>query len=366
MKAGAALHVCVVGAGLAGLACALAAAMDGVRVDVFDEQPGLVRHPAHVDVVPNLLRDLVSLGVADDCVRAGFPYRGIVMTDASGRTGLELPTPRLAPLGYPEALGLAHGEFAGIMTRAAQNRGVRLHWRTQVESLRPHGGATVLRLGDGREMSPDLVLLATGARSPLRSSAMPGCRPVTAIGYDWTCALLPRPRGLDRAMLVVDQGGQRAFVAPVSAATIGIALTHASGCSPLQAGASMPAVVEPLLARLDARTPQVVRPMLCSLLPRPWHNGNVLCVGECAHALPPHFGQSAAQAFEDAVVLKDLLSQGLAPAALAQRFTERRFDRASQVFELVSQAARSQLSPNAGTDLRDLAHRLSELVAAPA
>jgi 2-polyprenyl-6-methoxyphenol hydroxylase-like FAD-dependent oxidoreductase len=195
---------------------------------------------------------------------------------------------------------------------------------------------------------------------------MRGSQPATDLGYDWTCALLPRPRGLDRSMVVVDQGGQRAFVTPVSAATIGIALTHANGRGPMRDGAPLPAVLEPLLARLDGRTPQVLRPMLCSLLPRPWHDGNLLCVGECAHALPPHFGQSAAQAFEDAVVLKDLLSQGLAPAALAQRFTERRFDRASQVFELVSQAARSQLSPNAGTDLRDLSHRLSDLVAAPA
>jgi 2-polyprenyl-6-methoxyphenol hydroxylase-like FAD-dependent oxidoreductase len=92
----------------------------------------------------------------------------------------------------------------------------------------------------------------------------------------------------------------------------------------------------------------------------------VLCVGESAHALPPHLGQSAAQAFEDATVLRDLLSQGLAPAVLAQRFSERRVPRASQVFDLVCQAARSQLSPDAGTDLRDLAQQLSRIVATAA
>lgn len=358
------LHICVIGAGLAGLACAIAAAMDGVSVDVFDERPALVRHPAHVDVVPNLLRDLVSLGVADDCVRAGFPYRGVTFVDDSGRNRFELPTQRLAPLGYPEALGIAHGEFARILARTAHARGVRLHWQTPVQALRTQGESTVLRLADGRELAPDLVLLATGLRSPLRALAMPDSPPPARLGDDWTCTLLPRPRGLDGAMFVVDQAGQRAFVVPVNAATIGVALIPAGG--PVPAGMAMPAVIQPLLAHLDARTPRVVRPMLASLLPAPWHRANVLCVGESAHALPPHLGQSAAQAFEDATVLRDLLSQGLAPAVLAQRFSERRVPRASQVFDLVCQAARSQLSPDAGTDLRDLAQQLSRIVATAA
>lgn len=352
------LHICVIGAGLAGLACALAAAMDGLLVDVFDEQPTLARHPAHVDVVPNLLRDLVSLGVADDCVRAGFPYRGVTLVDDSGRTRFELPTPRLAPLGYPEALGIAYGDFIGILARAAHARGVRLHWQTPVQALRMRGESALLQLADGRELKPDLVLLATGLHSPLRAQAMPGSPAAVRLSDDWTCALLPRPRGLDGAMLVVDPTGPRAFVVPVNAATIGVAL--------IPGGGPAPASLQPLLAHLDGRTPRVVRPMLASLLPAPWHRGNVLCVGECAHALPPHLGQSAAQSFEDATVLRDLLSQDLAPAVLAQRFSERRMPRASQVFDLVCQAARSQLSPDAGTDLRDLAQRLSRIVATAA
>jgi len=358
------LHVCVIGAGLAGLACALAVAMDGVCVDVFDEQTALAHPPAHVDVVTNLMRDLVSLGVADDCVRAGFPYRGITFVDGSGRTRFELPTRRLAPLGYPEALGIAHGDFTGILARAAQARGVRLHWQTQVQALRTQGESTVLRLADGRELAPDLVVLATGLRSPLRALAMPDSPAPTRLGDDWTCALLPRPRGLDGTMLVVDQAGQRAIVVPVNATTIGVALIPAGGPAP--AGTATPAVLQPLLAHMDAHTPRVVRPMLASLLPAPWHRANVLCVGECAHALPPHLGQSAAQAFEDATALRDLLSQGLAPTVLAQRYSERRVPRASQVFHLVCQAARSQLSPDAGTDLRDLAQQLSRIVATAA
>ena len=60
-------HVGVVGAGLAGLAAALAAATAGLHVDVFEAAPVLFEPQAHIDVVPNLLRDL---GVAQRESRA--------------------------------------------------------------------------------------------------------------------------------------------------------------------------------------------------------------------------------------------------------------------------------------------------------
>ncbi|MCE4556599.1 FAD-dependent monooxygenase [Roseateles cellulosilyticus] len=360
MTSGPAPHVCVVGAGLAGLACAAAAAGAGARVDVLDERATLTAHPTHVNVVPNLLRDLVTLGIAADCVKVGFPYRGIQVLDGTGRCRFELPTPRLAPSSYPEALGMAHGELAAILVRAAQDRGARVHWQTAVETLGWRKGKAVLGLRDGRQVEPDLTLLATGPQSPLREAALQASPAPACLGPEWTYAHLPRPRGFDHATLVLDSAGQRAFVVPIGPSTVGIALTRGS------AGGPMPAVLQPLLARLDPCTPRVERPLLADFLRGPWHRGNLVCVGECAHALPPHFGQSAAQAVEDAVVLQDLLTQGLAPAELPERFNQRRHARARQVFELVCQAARSQEAPDATTDLRELFLRLSRLVAEPA
>jgi 2-polyprenyl-6-methoxyphenol hydroxylase-like FAD-dependent oxidoreductase len=360
------MRVCVVGAGLAGLACALAAAAAGAQVEVLDERAEPISVHAHVEVVPNLLRDLVTLGVADDCVKAGFPYRGVAVTDPTGRAGFELPTQRLAPSGYPEALGLAYDTLAAILTRSAVRCGARLRWSAGVMAVTLHDGAARLELVDGTECTPDLVLLATGAHSPLRDALHPGARIERGLGREWTYALLPRPRGLDRALHVVGHEGERAFVVPVSATAIGVALSASMAGSFGWNPAAMPPVLQPLLAHVDAATPRVVRPVQAQLMQAPWHRGNVLCVGECAHALPPHFGQAAAQAAEDAVVLKDLLQQQLPIDTLMQRFGERRHERAAQVFELVAQAARWHFEPQAGADLRDLTERLARLVATPA
>ncbi|MBL8303508.1 MAG: NAD(P)-binding protein, partial [Ideonella sp.] len=61
-------RVGIVGAGLGGLAAALAAVRAGAQVDVFEalaEPPAL---PVPIDVVPNLLRDLATLGLGEACV----------------------------------------------------------------------------------------------------------------------------------------------------------------------------------------------------------------------------------------------------------------------------------------------------------
>jgi 2-polyprenyl-6-methoxyphenol hydroxylase-like FAD-dependent oxidoreductase len=366
MKTRHVVRVCVVGAGLAGLACALAAAAAGAQVEVMDERSAPSPVPAHVEVVPNLLRDLVILGVADDCVKAGFPYRGVAVTDPMGRAGFELPTQRLAPSGYPEALGLAYDTLATILARSAMRCGARMRWGVGVKAVTLQDGAARLELVDGSECTPDLVLLATGAGSHLRDSLHPGARIERGLGGEWTYALLPRPRGLDRALHVVGHEGERAFVVPVSAAAMGVALSASMASSFGWNPAEMPPALRPLLAHASAAMPRVVRPVQALLMQAPWHRGNVLCVGECAHALPPHFGQAAAQVAEDAVVLKDLLQHQLPIDTLVLRFGERRHARAARVFDLVAQAARWHFEPQAGADLRELAERLARLVAIPA
>ena len=51
----------VVGAGMAGLACALAAARSGRQVTLLEAAPQPPQLPGSVDVLPAMLRDLVGL-----------------------------------------------------------------------------------------------------------------------------------------------------------------------------------------------------------------------------------------------------------------------------------------------------------------
>ncbi len=368
------LRICVVGAGIAGLACALAAARQGLAVQLVDEAAVPRNLPASIDVVPGMLRDLAALGVADDCVRVGFAYHGIDVLDRQGRRLFELPTARLAGPRWPAALGIAHGELHALLERAARRCGAELLRGDRVETIEANGGRARVALAGGLRLEADIVLLATGARSPLRATLFPAARPVEPLGQVWHYALVQRPQRLDRPLIAMGGPGHRAMLLPVQHGTAGIAVTE-----PASAPGSEPPVaqlrralqvfapaVSVLAAQLRDDTPVATRPVLSGVLDGPWHRGPVLAVGDGAHALPPHFGQAAAQSVEDARVLADLLAAPPDRDTLFRAFEQRRSARARQVHEIASTAARWDLQPDGAADLGQLMQRLMHTVAQPA
>ncbi|MBP6900135.1 MAG: hypothetical protein KBC73_08610 [Burkholderiaceae bacterium] len=346
-------HIAIVGAGLAGLAAAVAATAAGLRVEVHEAAAAPVEPQAHLDVVPNLLRDLVGLGLGPACVRHGFPYQGMAMVDGQGRALFEIAMPGLAGPGWPSSLGMVYGDLLRLLRQTAQDQGAQLLWGRPV--ARP-----------GALPASDLTLIACGAPGLARAGLS-----LTPLPQQWCHALLPRPRALERSTWVVGQRGAKALLVPVSLQQAGIALMQ-----PVQAPstpAALRAVLEgqgPLLQSLAAHwhddVPTLARPVRSGLLQGDWHEGATLRIGHSAHVLPPHFGQAAAQVVEDAVVLGDLLRQRPEREALLQAFNQRRGPRARQLHALTNQAALWDLQPEAATDLPALAERLAPLVAQPA
>lgn len=373
-------RVCVIGAGLAGLACALAAASRGLRVQLLDDAPERPAVPAHIEVVPNMLRDLAELGVAEDCVRAGFAYRGVEVLDRQGRCLHELPTPHLAGQRFPAALGIRHGDLHQVLERAATLRGVALAREARVARVQGHGEQPGVVLATGESFEADLVVLATGLQGALRGEVFPHAPPVTDLGQAWWHTLMPRPVDLDRPLIAVGDAGRRVVMVPVRHDIAGLALTEP------RPGAMPPAQVTPIdpiphlravLASFAPRVraaavhlrdglPVALRPVRTGLLDAPWYRAGVLAVGDCAHALPPHLGQAAAQAIEDARVLGELMAQAPDRAALLDGFQRRRTERVQRVHELTVTAARWDLAPDGDADLGRLSDRLARTVALPA
>jgi len=343
-------HVGIIGAGLAGLSAALAASLAGARVEVFEADARTAMPAAHIEVVPNLLRDLVALEIGAACVRNGFPYQGFAVLDGDGRRHFEIATPRLAGERHPAALGMVYGDLLRLLRDAALSRGAQLH----------HG----VRVGEFDEFGArhgfDLTLVATGCAMAVES-----------LPQQWCHALLPRPAWLNGAAWVVGQDGCKAMLVPVDTQRAGVAMLQAAGKAATPAAlrevlALQGPLLRPLASHWTDGTPVLVRAVQSGLLHGAWHEHGVLRIGHSAHVLPPHFGQSAAQCVEDAVVLGALLREQLERDVLLDRFMARRAERARQVHALVTQAARWDLRPEAATDLPALTERLAPLVAQPA
>jgi 2-polyprenyl-6-methoxyphenol hydroxylase-like FAD-dependent oxidoreductase len=358
--------IAIVGAGLAGLAAAVAATAAGAHVDVFEAGPQRAAPPAHLDVVPPLMRDLVALGVGEACVRLGFAYQGVAFVDTEGRPVFEVATPALAGARWPAAMGMSYGALLEVLHAAALRQGACFHWGSAVQRVESSARGGRVRFGDSGLWEGDLALVA-GAQG-LAPAAWPAAPRETVLPQRWDHALLARPRGLDRATWVLGPGRRKALLVPTGATQAGVAVLrelHADSSAAalraqLQAQGPWLAAVA---AGIGDDTVVVPRPVRSALLGGAWHDGAVLRIGNSAHRLPPHFGQAAAQAAEDAVVLLDLLQQGLDRAPLLERFMGRRGARAAQVHAVATQAAQWDLKPEPGTDLPALARRLAPIVA---
>ncbi len=357
--------IAIVGAGLAGLAAAVAATGAGARVDVFEAEACLAAPPAALDVVPGLLRDLVALGLGEACVRCGFAYHEIAVVDPAGRPIFGIATPALAGTRWPAALGMSYSGLLQVLHDAAVAQGARIYWGLPVRHIDTEAGGCRLHLGDGGQRHAELTLVA-GARG-LDGLATSPPREETSLPQRWDHVLLPRPRWLDRSTWVLGPGQHKALLVPTGVAQAGIALLCDVRTEPSVAAmraqlAAQGPWLAAVAARLDAGARVVSRPVRSALLEGPWHEGGVLRIGSSAHLLPPHFGQAAAQAVEDAAVLHDLLRQGLTRESLLTQFMQRRGARAERVHAVTTQAAQWDLHPEPSTDLIALARRLAPIV----
>jgi 2-polyprenyl-6-methoxyphenol hydroxylase-like FAD-dependent oxidoreductase len=362
--------VTVVGAGLAGLACALAAARAGATVELHEERATTSVAAAPVDVVPNMLRELVRLGVGETCVRAGFPYRRTSTIGQRGAPLYAMEAARLAGPRYPAALGITSARLEAVLAEAAQAAGVVIRRASRVLLVEDTGHEAHVILAGSAPVRTDLAVLACGTHSGLRervfvADALPA-------GAESLHFLARRPLGLDEALQGATETGERAHVVPVSGSEVGVRLACRRAAGPVDAAAvrqllaRFPGAIGTLAAHVDDLTQVAQRSAAPGLLAPPWARGAMVAVGDCAHALPPQFGQSPAQGIEDAVVLGDLLAMAGSLRTLASAFDVRRAARVRQVMAITLQAARWDATPEADTDHLRLARELDQLLQQPA
>ncbi|CAN7749547.1 FAD-dependent oxidoreductase [Variovorax sp. LjRoot130] len=363
-------RIVVVGGGITGLTCALACARAGAHVEVIEAHASATRLPAHIDVVPNLLRDLARLGVAQACVQRGFAYSGLSVVDERGDEGFRLPTPSLAGPQLPPAVGIALADLLDLLEGAAVRSSVDVHRGCTVSRVDSESGRVIAE--DGRVWEADLVLIAAGAGSPLASALLGPARP-GVLRHAWWHALLPRPPWLDRSTWMAGSVGRRLLLVPISMSRAGVAVVSTEEASGPTDGYALTRQLKSwgsfprrIAAAIDPSAPVVLHRVTSWLRDPPWHRGAVLCVGASAHVIAPPFGQSAAQDLEDAVVLGELAAAGLDRPRLLRQFTERRSERVRCLHELTERAALWTTQPEPATDLLQLAGEIDRLVATPA
>jgi 2-polyprenyl-6-methoxyphenol hydroxylase-like FAD-dependent oxidoreductase len=325
----------VIGAGIGGLATALALHRAGWKVSVRERWPEVVGVGTALGLWPEAQQALISLGLRATVDEQTIPYRDALIRTPAGRTLTALPLARIERTG---------GAPVRMIARP-----------TLVEALRtalpPGLISTSSPVADPEELRADhdLVVGADGFRSVVRSAYFPGSdvrylgfvamRGVTGheqqgpYGEVWG-------RGIIAGVTPMEPGRTNWYCAlrlPAGTRLDLDELRERLAGWPEPIGAALAATDPDTLLRHDVY--DLDHPL------RSYVHGNVALIGDAAHVMAPTLGQGACQALIDAAALADCLADdrpvadALVTYDRARRRPTQRLARASRLFGRVMLAS---------------------------
>ncbi|MBB2747697.1 UNVERIFIED_ORG: 2-polyprenyl-6-methoxyphenol hydroxylase-like FAD-dependent oxidoreductase [Microbispora rosea subsp. rosea] len=370
------MRIVVVGAGLGGVAAAVGLHRLGHEVTLLERSAELREAGTGIVVMPNGLRALDALGLAED-------VRGHVIHTARGGLRDWRGRPLLvADLVGAQQEGGARQEVGApaMIERAELHRSLRaplpselVRTATPVERLES-GPAEVTVISGGEPVArADAVIVADGIGSTLRAQLFPGHPGLRRTGRMDLRGMLPRPPGMAQDLLVsqlVDRRSGAMFgLFPVGEDRLywfTDSVLHGTPPSADEARRQMLSLMadwHPVVTALIEATPPAdiyVDPIARLAEPLPsFAAGRIALLGDAAHAMSPDLGQGASQAFEDAAALCRHLARHLAgaePADVARRllrYDAERRPRANRMMLAASRQSRLTSRTGVAAWLRD-------------
>ncbi|KAK5221265.1 hypothetical protein LTR96_005174 [Exophiala xenobiotica] len=377
------LKICILGAGMGGLTCALGLARAGFKdITVFEMASNLGFVGAGIQMAPNMARILDRLGVWDDIFK-----EAVVLNETDirqGATDAELGHVDLKYIketyGYPHTVG-HRATLAGELYNGCKRESdtIKFIFATTGENLKfePKPSFTAVpRSGEPYQVECDILLGADGVKSNTRVAMLRELNVEADVNDTNQAAyriMLTREQMASDpellALIDADKvirwiGEKRHIIAyPVSRKQIyNISTTQpdvnfaAAPSATYTTKASKKAMLEvfgdfcPMIHRMLDLVPEgeVCEWKLRVHAPLPtWVHGSVALVGDACHPTLPHMAQGAAQAIEDAGVLSVVLAalpSGATPADINKAlklYETVRKERAEALVELAAASGRA-------------------------
>jgi 2-polyprenyl-6-methoxyphenol hydroxylase-like FAD-dependent oxidoreductase len=371
-------NVLVVGGGAAGTAAAILLAEGGVSVDLIDIKPDVGALGSGITLQGNALRVLRQLGVWDRVREHGYGFDtlGLRAPDPNGTLIAELDDIRTGGPDLPATMGMYRPTLARILVDRAVEAGAKVRFGTTYTALEQDDAGVDVTFADSSTGRYDLVVGADGIRSHTRR-ALGINLTTTPVGMGIWRAFTPRPATVTRTDLYYGGPCYIAGYCPTGEDSLYAYLVEGaqdrSSLSPEEALEVMRGLSQAYHGPWDDIRATLTDPSRINytifeshLLEPPWNRGRVVLIGDAVHTCPPTIAQGAAQAFEDASVLSELLvGAGTLDDEVWRAFIDRRYDRAKTVVDGSLQLAQWQLEHERG-DVPGLMARVSQLLANPA
>jgi 2-polyprenyl-6-methoxyphenol hydroxylase-like FAD-dependent oxidoreductase len=359
-------RILIAGAGIGGLALAIALQRNGTTAVIWERAQGLREIGAGLLLTPNAVWILKRLGVFDQTCRAGMVVSRWEILNRSGKV-----LQHFRQSGDSPSISLTRSAFQQLLLAELSPEAVLLDHEVRGVTCAAADGSMAVTSTHGVTATADLLVGADGGNSAVRT-VVADARLPRVLGYvGWRGLVNCVPDGWESGRITESWGnGGRFGIAAVAA---GRTYWYATE----NAAAGWTVSVEKRKAHLLNRFQNWHDPV-CDLIAatndddillspisehwpvRSWHRESATLLGDAAHLMTPNLGQGAAMALEDGWVLAECIREHGCGGTALLRYEKLRKHRTSRVVWLSRQIGRLiQFQHPALTMTRDVALRLT-------
>ncbi|WP_341874844.1 FAD-dependent monooxygenase [Streptomyces albofaciens] len=329
----------VIGAGIGGLACAIALRRVGIEVAVHERAGKLRAAGSGLSVMSNAVNALATLDIDLDLEKRGRAIESFTVLDHRGRTIRDLPFKEVCEKVGAPSVCLSRPNLLEALLDAAGD--CPLHLGAAATAFESDDTGVTVRFEDGRTAHGDLLIGADGFHSAIRAQLV-GPEASHDSGYVCWLGIVPfrHPGFPPGSVRHYWGGGQRFGLIDIGhghaywwgTKSMPTARSHAWDGTKDEITRAYADWADEVRAVIEATPPGDILavPSRDRTFLERWGEGPVTLLGDAAHPMLTTLGQGAAMAIEDAVVLAHTLAEPGArddlPLAL-RTYEDRRRDR---------------------------------------
>lgn len=354
----------VIGAGIGGLAAAIALRRAGFDVEVFERGTEMQDAGAGLSLWANAIHALDALGLSEVVASAGIPYSIGGLRSWRGDILNTMSMEDLRRFFRVPVLVVHRAELWDALADRAGRGNLRLGCRCV--SVRQVGERVVAGFDSETFVEGDVLVGADGLRSIVRTMLHGAAPPRYAGCTAWRSVVrfdgeiqATETWGRGSVFGQVPMSGDRVYWYATQNGPEGRPRGPDEKARLLARFRGWHAPVEALIDAADESA--ILRNDIYDRDPLPaWGRGRITLLGDAAHPMTPFLGQGACQALEDAVALGRMLQPGAAVAPALRAYEAARISRANMFVRRSRVVGRiAQLENPAAVRLRNAVVRLS-------
>jgi len=328
------VNIAICGGGIAGLTTAIALKKAGYAPVIFEAAPEFKAVGAGLGLAANAIKALDKLGIKEEVIAEGRLLPSFSVLDEKGKAIMHTDSTRLSEKFGIDNFTIHRSALHEILLTSTE--GLKLFSGKKCIRFEPQEDNIVLHFSDGSQYICNYLIAADGIHSPIRKQLLPESTPRFA-GYTcWRAVIDNNIPSVSSSCEYWGRNGRFGLVPLAGNKLYWFATTNSSRDNPIFKNFKVKDLKslfsnyhETVELTLDNTPDEVlIWNDIIDLKPIPrYHFGNILLIGDAAHATTPNLGQGASQAIEDAAVLSDELQKAKELPLVFASFEKRRLKR---------------------------------------